>query len=82
MLPPGPRTTSQELAAQVSTVPAQALPTSADELARREAAAATKATRSRIAEGVAIVTTLSVALAAVAHEAAAIVHDLTARGCP
>lgn len=39
-------------------------------------------TRSRIAEGVAVVTTVAVALAAVAHEVAQIVHDLTARSCP
>lgn len=39
-------------------------------------------TRGRIAEGVAVVTTLSVALAAVAHEVAVVVHDLTARSCP
>ena len=56
MMPPGPRTTSQELAAVVPTVPAAPAPnvTSAEELARREEAAERKALRSRIAEIVAL----------------------------
>lgn len=39
-------------------------------------------TRSRIAEGVAVTTTVAVSLAAILHEVAQIVHDLTARTCP
>jgi hypothetical protein len=82
--PPGPRTTSQEIAAQVATVPVAGVPrvTTPDELAAREALVQKKADRSRIAEAVALVTTVSVALAAIAHELASIVHDLTARQCP
>lgn len=83
-LPPGPRTTSQELAAQVATVPVSAVPkvTTAEEIAAREAFVQKKADRSRIAEAVALVTTVSVALSAIAHEIGVIVHDLTARQCP
>lgn len=72
MMPPGPRTTSQEMAAVVPTVPAAPAPmvTSAEELARREEAAERKALRSRIAEAVALAVVVLSALAQIARAVA------------
>jgi hypothetical protein len=69
MMPPGPRTTSQEMAAVVPTVPAAPAPnvTSPEELARREEAAERKALRSRIAEIVALTVVIMSALAEIAR---------------